>query len=64
MKQKIIENSEVVLKIAALKCRRIPRRSITINTESLSDSASGVSGGNAASSDTGDSSAGQTTTET
>jgi hypothetical protein len=58
----VVVNSDSVFKIAAVKCRRIPRR--PINTESPSDSASGVGGDNAASSDTGDSSAGQTTTET
>ena len=58
----VVANSDSVFKIAAVKCRRIPRKPVTIKTESPSDSASGVSGGNAASSDTG--SADQTTTET
>jgi hypothetical protein len=60
----VVANSDSVFKIAAVKCRRIPRKPITINTESQRDSGSGVSGGNAASSDTGDSSADQTTMET
>jgi hypothetical protein len=60
----VVANSDSVFKIAAVKCRRIPRKPITINPESPSDSASGVSAGNTAASDTGDSSADQTTTET
>jgi hypothetical protein len=58
-----VATSGSVFKIAAVKCRRIPRKPITIKTESPSDSASGISG-DAASSDTGGSSTGQTTTET
>jgi hypothetical protein len=59
-----VSTSDSVFKIAAVKCRRIPRKPITINTESQSDSDSGVSGGNAASSETVDGSADQTTMET
>ena len=61
--RKIVENSDSVFKIVAVKCRRIPRKPIAISTGSPSDSAS-ASGDNAASTDTGASSADQTTTET
>jgi hypothetical protein len=60
----VVANSDSVFKIAAVKCRRIPRKPITINTESPSDSASGVTGDNAASSDRGGSTSDQTTTPT
>src|SRR4030095_180985 len=39
--KKIVENSYSVFKIVALKCRRVPRKPITINAGSTSDARSG-----------------------